>query len=187
VAIESTPAERSAFSPALLLAVLFDAGSLPAPGFGIAFGAELRADHFALRALGSLAFDQHASLPGSGAARPGAEMSLALGSLAACAGPFGSLRSSWAASLCGGWELGRLSGTGTGVTEPRDGSQLWSAPRIDAGLDWMLPGTALRLGMLFTLAVPLERKDFVLRDLGRVYRPSSLVGRWAVGVDVSFD
>lgn len=187
VVAEPAPAERSAFSPALLLALVFDAGSLPAPGFGIAFGAELRADHFALRALGSLAFDQHASLPSSATTEPGADMSLALGSLEACAAPFGSLRARLAASLCGGWELGRLSGTGTGVAEPRSGSQLWSAPRIDAGLGWTLPSTALRLGTLLTLAAPLERQDFVLRGLGRVYRPPTLVGRWAIGIDVSFD
>ena len=114
-------------------------------------------------------------------------MSLALASLVACAAPFGSLRGSLAASLCAGWELGRLVGTGTGVAEPRDGSQLWSAPRIDGGLGWTVPGTALRFGTLLTLAAPLERKDFVLRDLGRVYRPPSLVGRWAVGIDVSFE
>jgi hypothetical protein len=73
------------------------------------------------------------------------------------------------------------------VAAPRDGSQLWSAPRIDAGLGWTLPGTSLRFGTLLTLAAPLERKDFVLGDLGRVYRPPSLVGRWAVGIDVSFE
>jgi hypothetical protein len=186
-AAEQVPAERSSFSPALLLAAVYDTGSLPAPGFGAAFGVELRADRFALRALGELAFEQHAGLPGSGTTTIGADMSLALGSLEACAAPFGSLRGSLAVSLCAGWELGRLSGTGTGVTQPRDGGQLWSAPRVGVGLGWTIPGTALRLETLLTLAAPLERQDFVLRDMGRIYRPPSLVGRWAVGVDVSFD
>jgi hypothetical protein len=186
-AADAVAPQRAAFTPALLLAMLFDTGSLPAPGLGVALGAELRSDRYALRALISFVFEQHASLPGSGSARPGADLSLALGSLEACAAPFGSLRANLALALCGGWELGRLTGTGTGVSRPHEGSQLWSAARIAAGLGWTVPGTALRLGTLLTLAAPLERNDFVLRDLGLVYRPPSLVGRWAVGIDVSFD
>jgi hypothetical protein len=186
VAAKPAPPERASFSPALFLGLVFDGGSLPAPGFGVALGVELRADRFALRALGSLALEQHAALPGSGAAGPGADMSLAFGSLAACAAPLGSLRGNLAGSLCAGWELGRLVGTGTGVADPHDGSQLWSAARIDLGLSWALPETALRFGTLLTLAAPFERKDFVLRNLGQVYRPPSLVARAAVGIDVSF-
>lgn len=183
----SAEREGAALTPALSLWGLVDGGSLPAPALGVGLGVELRWRGLGLRALGSLLFEQHVELRGTAAPAPGADLGLALGSLSACAAPFGSLHDRVAASVCGGWEVGRLGGVGTGVQEPRRRDAWWSAPRIDAGLSWALPGTQLRLGALVTAAAPLLRDDFFLRDLGSVHRPPSVVGRLAAGVDVSFE
>jgi hypothetical protein len=188
--------EPGTLTPVLTLALVGDTGSLPAPGLGLALGAELRWQRLALRAAGTLLFDQHAELQppigssgGINAAirAPGADLSLALGSLSACTTVFGGFRAPFAAAVCAGWELGRLSAVGTGIQIPRRGAALWSAPRVDAGLSWAASGTPLRLGFQLGVLTPLTRDDFFLRDLGTVHRPPSVVGRLAVGVDVSFE
>jgi hypothetical protein len=178
--------EGAAFAPVLSLAAVADSGSLPAAGLGAGLGAELRGQRFALRANGTLLFDQHVALeerPGA----PGADMSLVLGGLSACTAPIGNFRASVAIAVCAGWELGRLGAVGTGVQTARRGNQLWSAPRVDAGLSWAVPGTALRFNLILIATAPLKRDDFFLRDLGRVHRPPGAVGRLALGVDISFE
>ena len=173
-----------ALSPALSVAVVADAGSLPGVGLGLGLGAELRAGRFALRAAGTLLFDRHVALPETGTRTPGADMSLVLGSLSACTSPFGAASS--VAFVCGGWELGRVEALGTGVEQPRRGSALWSAPRVDLGLGWAIEDSPLRLLGQLTAATPLQRDDFYLRDLGTVHRAPAVVGRLAIGVDVRF-
>jgi len=176
--------EGSGLRPVMSLAALVDSGSLPSPGAGVGLGAELRARRIAVRAAGTLLFDQHVALDGAGG--PGADFSLALGSLSVCTTPLGTFRSELVFSACAGWELGRLSAVGTGVSTPRRGNRLWSAPRIDAGVAWAAPGTALGLGLQLSLLAPLERDDFYLRDLGAVHHAPVLVGRLALGADIHF-
>jgi hypothetical protein len=178
--------EHARWLPELSLAVLLDSGSLPAPSWGLALGAALRTERFAVRALGTLLFDQHAKLA-TGPAAAGADLGLALGSLSLCAAPFGSLQTRFAAALCGGWELGRLSGLGTGVDSPHQRAELWSAPRVDAELSWQAPGTLLRFAAQLTLAAPLQRDDFVLGGVGTIYRPPGAVARFAAAVELGFD
>ena len=182
---ESAIAESDAgLTPALAVSVVGDAGSLPGLGLGLGLGAELRVARFALRASGTLLFDRHVALPGPGTPAPGADMSLVLGSLAACTSPFGA--AAGVAFVCAGWELGRVEAIGTGVQAPRRGEALWSAPRVDAGLAWTIDGGPLRPFGQLTIAAPLERDDFYLRDLGSVHRAPAVVGRLSIGVDVSF-
>jgi len=196
VSDDGTPApskeDHSGPTPGVSLWLLGDTGSLPSAGLGAAFGLELSWQRTQLRALATLLFEQHTEAsgtpePSSGAgsaladAAPGADLGLALGSLSACVAPYGSFRSASSIALCAGWEVGRLSGTGTGVPQARSGGALWLAPRIELGGLWALAGTQLRLGGFLTAAAPLDRAEFVLQDVGRVHRASTVVGRVALG------
>jgi hypothetical protein len=177
---------RSTLSPALAVTLVGDAGSLPGAGLGLGIAAELRGARIALRAGGTLFFDRHVALPDASGPEPGADMRLALGSLSACTIPFGTSGSTAAASLCAGWELGRLEAVGTGVREPRRAGALWSAPRLDVGLSVRAGTTPVRLFTQLTAAAPLNRDDFYLRDWGTVHRPPVVTGRLALGFDVTF-
>lgn len=185
-ALESEPPSQ-ALRPAVSVSLLVDAGSLPAPGLGATLGAELSWEHFALHALGSILFDQHTAMPGSGGPAPGADLGLLAGDLLACTLPFGDTRSALSLPICLGVELGRIAGVGTGVASPRSGSALWAAPRLDLGARWRIPKSAFSLGLMLTAATPLQRSRFALTDIGTVYQPSSVVGRLSLGVGVGFD
>ncbi|MEO8183724.1 MAG: hypothetical protein ABI895_33255 [Deltaproteobacteria bacterium] len=184
----STPAEPertdgAGLSPVLAISALADSGSLPSAGLGVGGAAELRGQHLALRVGGLLLFDQHVTTKAAVGA-PGADMSLLLGSLSGCAAPLGSYRQNLTLFTCAGWELGRLAAAGTGVSTPRSANQLWSAPRVDAGLSWALPATRLRFDAQLTAAAPLKRDDFFLRELGQLHRPPGAIGRLSLGVEV---
>jgi hypothetical protein len=169
----------------VLAGIVGDAGSLPHPALGVALGVELGTERWQLRAIGTLLPDQQHRVGSSGSAL-GAELGLATGGLLACA-----LSVSWLPPLevrgCAGWELGQLSGVGTGVPDARHGSKLWSAPLLDAGAAWRIPETAFRLGAMLSLVAPLGRDEFVLQGLGRVHRPSSIVGRVMLGAGLTLD
>jgi hypothetical protein len=182
---EAEPA--TAWVPALSAWLIGDAGSLPEPGLGAALGAELAWGRITLRALGTLLFEQHATLGSAPAPAPGADLDLLAGSLLACTSPFAGARGELAALACLGLEIGRLAGVGTDVAEPRRGSALWAAPRIDLEALWSVPGSALRLSAALTAAAPLNRDEFALTGIGTVHQPPSIVGRLSVGVGVGFD
>lgn len=187
---ELTPAPASepaaVLTPVLAAALIFDTGSLPAAGLGLSAAAELRFTRLVLRVGGLLLFDQRATLRRPELPGAGAELGLALGNVAVCTVAFGHARAA-AALFCGGWELGRLEGTGTGVPVPRRGSALWTAPRLDAQLSWAPFAGPVRLLAQLTAATPLQRADFFLRDLGSVHRPPVVVGRAGLGLEVSFE
>jgi hypothetical protein len=182
---EPAPRERATFTPALTLSAVGDVGSLPGTGVGVGVGAELGWERLALRASGTLFLDRHVALPGAGETGLGADMGLALGALSVCSTLLRAARGA-AAFVCAGWELGRLEAIGTGVLTPRREGALWSAPRVDAGLDWAAGGGPLRLVAQVTAAAPLERDDFYLRDLGSVHRPPAVAGRLSLGVHIDF-
>jgi hypothetical protein len=167
--------------PAVSVWVVGDAGSLPAPGLGASLGVELGAESWQLRAQGTLFVDQRHQVGSAAGGAPGAELRLVTGALLGCVVPVGSASSPLQLRACTGWELGRLSGTGTGVAAPRRGNALWSAPLVELGVLWPISGTRLKLGALIVAAAPLGRDDFVLRDVGHVHRPGSVVGRAALG------
>ncbi|MEY4548528.1 MAG: hypothetical protein RL685_4723 [Pseudomonadota bacterium] len=174
-------------TPVLAAALILDSGSLPAAGLGLSMAAELRFRRLALRVGGLLLFDQQAALRRPELPAAGAELGLALGNMALCTVAFGNARAAVAALVCGGWELGRLEGTGTGIPVPRRGSALWTAPRLDAQLSWAPLGGPVRLVAQLMAATPLQRADFFLRDLGSVHRPPVVVGRAGVGLEVGFE
>lgn len=179
----SSPREHAgaAWSPGLALWLLADSGSLPQPGGGAALEARIEHRWLQLRASGSWYLPQHVDLSGVSTPAPGADLGLLTGALALCAVPLAT--PAWRGSVCAGWELGRLWGEGTRVQRPRQGSALWSAPQLEAGVSLALGHTPLRLAALFALALPLARENFVLGELGAVHRPPALVGRAGLGLE----
>lgn len=109
-----------------------------------------------------------------------AEFSLFSGALIACVE---HRLTSVIALGCGGFELGRLSGEGHGITNPRLGSALWEAARVDVGAAFPAGG-ALRFSSRLGVAVPLERPVFQL-DRKDVHRPAALGLRWWLGLELS--
>jgi hypothetical protein len=191
VARDRSPSDAShtdelALAPALAAFFLVDSGSLPHPGIGTGLGAALHTPRLALRAQGALLFEQHVALE-SGASAAGADLSLVLGSLSGCWAALGSFRASFAGFACAGWELGSLRAVGSGVDTPLRGGQLWSAPRVDAGVSWALGRSWLRGTLQLSGLAPLKRDDFFIRDVGGVHRPPGAVGRLTIGVDVAFE
>jgi hypothetical protein len=86
------------------------------------------------------------------------EFEWAAGALFAC---FERPLTSVAVLGCGGYELGRISGEGRGVTAPRNESVLWQAARFEAGAGVaIVPG--FRLLALAGVALPIDRHDFEL-------------------------
>lgn len=164
-----------------------DSGSLPAAGLGLGVTAELRLARLALRMGGLLLLDQRTSRSTPEQPAAGAELGLALGSVSLCSRALGSESTALTGFLCGGWELGRLEGSGTGVPEPRRGSAFWTAPRLDAQLSWGPLAGPVRLAAQLGVAAPLKRDDFFLRDLGSVHRPPAVVGRAGLGLEVRFE
>jgi len=171
--------------PSLSLWLVADAGSLPKLGAGASLGAEVAWGKFQVRASGTLLFEQQTRVEAIGSPAPGARLDLITGALLGCTAPFAQLRGALAPLLCVGAEVGRLTGNGTGVASPRQGSALWAAPLVQAGGFWTIPGTSLRLGLLALAATPLRRDEFTLRGVGTVYRPPSLIGRLSLGFDVT--
>lgn len=162
-----------------------DSGSLPAPALGVALGLELDWSQLQLELLGTFWLEQHPELEPTTPRGAGADLNLATATVRGCSNPLGPSPRAVSASLCLGLELGRLSGNGTGITEPRRASALWLAPGLQARLAFHLPGTQLRILAQLGAALPLERSEFVLDRLGTVHQPNSLVARAAVGLDVA--
>jgi hypothetical protein len=185
--LDPSPPDASASSlPALRATarLLGDVGSLPSPALGVGVGAQLAWSRWLLELTGVLWGERHARLD---AAAPdvGADLSLATGALAACSLPLDD--PSLAIALCAGWEMGRVSGRGTGITSPRSASGLWLAPSIEAGLSWKPGGSRLGLGARVGAAAPLGQRSFYLERLGTVHEAASLVARAGLSVEVALE
>ena len=94
-------------------------------------------------------------------------------------------RGRWTPLACGGFELGRLSGTGQGVARPETGDALWRALRADLGVTMALSGNTALL-LTGGVAIPLARPAFVLDERNLVYQPSRLAGRFTAGLQIGF-
>jgi len=169
-----------------LALLVSDFGSLPEPALGAAVGVELVWRALRLQLTGTMFFDQQMELASLSGPPAGAEINLAVGAVRGCTNVL-ERASQFAVPLCAGVELGRLAGVGQGVLDAREGSVFWVALLLEAGAFWHVPRTALRLGALLTAAAPLNRDEFVLRGIGSVHRPSSLVGRGSLALGVDFE
>jgi hypothetical protein len=177
-AIEQRPAaEREPVSFGLGAGLLVDSSALPrvAPGAGVELG--LRYSGFRFAAVGSWFAPQHAAVD---AGRGGDFELLAAGLLVCREAAVGRVTPLG----CAGYEIGSLRGEGTGVARSRLGAALWQAARLEAG-------AMARLGALgfegrAGIAVPLERRDFVLDGTDVVHRPGGLSARLYLGLDSTF-
>jgi hypothetical protein len=182
----AVPGEGGAgLRPSVFLDVVGDGGALPNPAVGAALGLALQAGRVAARASGTLLLDQRVRRVSSELSA-GADVGLGFGTLQACTDGLGAPMR-WALPICVGLDLGQLWGRGVDVARARRAASWWVAPRLDAGLFWAIPGTTLRVGGWLTASAPLKRDEFVVDDVGVVHRPGPLVGRVAIGIDVSLE
>jgi hypothetical protein len=168
--------------PGVSLWMIGDIGSLPAPAFGVGLGAQLSFSSLYLRALGGVLLEQHVDLPSASSIAPGADLSLVFGNASVCHAPDRAKFGRFALAGCLGWEMGRMTGRGTGVRASRTRRALWLAPSVGLEGHWALWGPSLRLDLQLSVALPLNQNEFFLSDIGDVHRPSNLVGRGAMGV-----
>jgi hypothetical protein len=169
----------------LELAALADTGSLPGAGLGASLGVGLRWPLLELRAHGLWLPARHAQVDAADPASPGADLSLLAGAVLACTAL--SEARLIDVSACAGAELGRISGEGDRVSTPHTERRLWAAARVDLAGRWALPGSPLGLELLVTMAAPLLRDEFVLKDIGTVHQPPNVVGRAALGLAWQFE
>lgn len=171
---DGTPSWR----PAVALAMTSDTGALPGTSFGVELAGSLQ--HRSLQL--ALSATWFGSEDASGSNHAGGTFQLAAGGARAC---FVPRRGRWTPLACGGFELGRLSGTGQGVTRPETGDALWRALRADLGVTMALSGNTALL-LTGGVAVPLARPAFVLDESELVYQPSRLAGRFTAGLEIGF-
>lgn len=160
-ALEQNPPHRAAattprvpaapaVATSLSAAVTSDVGSLPGFSWGVEGAASARTGVWQVTALGA----QFAGARELGAGK-GADFDLAFGGLLGCGRLGGGATHGL---LCAGAEVGRMSGTGVGVRNPRSDSVFWWAPRVDAGVARQVGGRFAAFGRV-GLASPQERRE----------------------------
>jgi hypothetical protein len=156
---------------------LADEGALPGAGIAVEIGAVLRISSLRLVARGALFASQEKRI-----ASGGGEFSLGFGTFLACL-----QRALGRPTLfgCSGFELGRLSGEGVGVSQPRLGSTTWEALTVEVGVAVPLSGPVAAVARGGASA-PLQRPEFVIGPSERVHRAASLDGRFALGLEYFF-
>ena len=172
------PMPRPSWQPALALAFATDSGALPHTGIGVDLEGHLQRGTFGLVALATWFGPEEVGAATNG----GGRFELLLGGLLACWNPRWGR---WTPLACGGFELGRLSGTGLGVARPETGDAFWRALRGDLGFSLAMGRTAailLRAG----LVRPLVRPEFVLDQSQPVHRPDALTVRLTAGLQLGF-
>jgi hypothetical protein len=161
----------------VVLAGLADLGGFPEPGMGAMAAGAATYGALRLMALGSVLVNSHDQAAGRGA-----DFTLVTGGLLACAQRTLLPALAW---VCGGAELGRLSGAGVGVRNSRTGGSLWWGPRADVGASFSL-GERLMLLAQVSVIIPQIRPSFEL-DRDFVYRPAALTGRLALGLELGLE
>jgi hypothetical protein len=160
------------------LATVADIGALPAATIGIEIGGMLRLRWVRLGVSGTVLAPREAQTA-SGA---GGEVGLIYGAIEICA-PASDRRVRLFG--CGGFELGRLSGEGTGVMRPRLGAALWQMVRAELGVGFSL-GPRLLLAIRAGAGLPLSRPQFVINGSTPVHQPAAVVARAGAGVELEF-
>jgi hypothetical protein len=159
------------------LAGLGDIGAFPELGVGVVAAGAVSYGPLRITALGGVLVSSHEQAAGRGA-----DFALLSGGLLACAQRTLGPGLAW---LCGGAELGRLSGAGVGVRNSRSGESLWWGPRADVGAAFPLGASLALLGQAGVI-VPQIRPAFVLDD-AFVYRPDAIAWRLALGLELAWE
>ncbi|MEY4543922.1 MAG: hypothetical protein RL685_117 [Pseudomonadota bacterium] len=163
-----------------------DSGTLPASTIGAGVGLGLAWSTLELRAIGTFLPEREGRLLVSDARSPGVSIGLLAGSMVACV-PVALQGASLRMAVCGGAELGQLSGAGTRVSMQYHRRALWAAARFELVARLALAETPFGLELLVTALAPFTRDEFILRDLGEVHRSASVVGRLGLGLWVAVD
>jgi hypothetical protein len=166
----------AAAAPRFLTAAfgLVEVGMLPQATFGASLGLGVAFERF------SAELGPRLLLPRSGELEDdpekGGEIGYLGGYAAACVTPLVSRR----LDGCLAFEVGRLAGTGFGVTEKLSGEALWLAPELFGAGRLPIAGGfegQARVGV----ALALNRPQFVLDELGNVHRPALVSLRGELG------
>jgi hypothetical protein len=164
--------DRQLVHAAFGAAMAADSSALPGVAAGVDVGAALVLPYARLEARGVLFPPRARAVEGD----RGGQFSLLAGALFACA-----TLAERRALGCVGYELGRISGEGTGVRHPLLGAALWQSVRLEAGLAWPI-STDLRLTLRAGVSLPIDRPEFQL-DGSAVHQPGAVAVRAAVGVE----
>jgi len=171
-------APRGPWTARAAMALVGDLGALPGAGAGIDLEGSLQHGPVRLTLLATW-FPSRDSVAPDGT---GGSFDLALGAGLLCLAPRWGR---WTPLGCAGFELGRLAGSGLGVPRPSDGVTVWTAARVDVGVEAALGG-GLALLLRGGVGLPTARPEFVLDGVTPVYRASALVGRLTAGIAVGF-
>jgi len=85
------------------------------------------------------------------------------------------------AFVCGGFEGGRLSGTGFGAREVRTQHTFWAAPGAELSFAPAL-GSSLAFEASAGLFIALRKPEFALDGVGVVHQPGPVSGRVELGI-----
>jgi hypothetical protein len=163
-----------------------DSGTLPASALGASLGVGLAWRSLELRALGTFLPEREGTLIASDPRSPGVSIGLLAGGLVGCV-PVALQTQSLGMAVCAGAELGQLSGSGTRVVAPYQRQTLWAAARVELAARLRLGETPLGLELLATALAPFTRDEFILRDLGEIHRPASVIARLGLGLTLAVD
>jgi hypothetical protein len=160
-----------------VLAALFavgELGMLPQPTLGAALGVGVGAGAWSVEVGPMFLIPRSGSLEDD--TSRGGEIGYIGGYAAGCLAPFRSRRF----DVCGAFEVGRIAGSGFGVTDPLPAEALWLAPALFGAMRVPVAGSFQGEGRL-VVAAPLHRPTFELSDLGDVHRPALLSVRGELG------
>lgn len=153
---------------------LVESGMLPGATFGASAGAGVGVTAWSAELGATWLLPREGELEGDSSR--GGKIGYIGGHVAGCFTPFRSRR----IDFCGAFEVGRLAGTGTGVTNPLTGDAVWLAPALFGAARLPLFGHVLGEGRL-GVAFPLNRPKFSLNDLGEVHQPAPFTVRAELG------
>jgi hypothetical protein len=148
------PEIRTKTAALVALGGVVDTAALPAVAFGVAATAAIRRSSFRVEIAGTLLPSSTADL---GDGRTG-RFSLIAGAALIC---LDRTLEKFATLGCVGYELGSISGAGSGVSSPDEGSALWQAVRLEVG-GGVAVSDGFRLLARLGGAIPTTRREFEL-------------------------
>jgi hypothetical protein len=166
-----------------LVAGSFDFGSLPTPALGLELGGSVAVERVRLSLTGIWFPNSDIRVLEASGTEPakGGSFTLLSGHLRLCYELFGRTL----LAGCAEAELGALGAQGFGTAADTERRVLWAA--VGPGLEAGLP---LSRQLLFRVGVSalmgLSRPEFVLSNVGRVYRPQMVSGRLGAGLLLYF-
>jgi len=160
-----------------------DVGSLPEPtvGAGLAAGVRLGRTSFAADAM---AWFPRRAFAGSNA-ESGGEIGLYTASVRGCVAAIHMWERSLELDPCVRAEAGLTNGRGFGIAEPTSSTNPWGAVFVGLSMR-QLSTTSLGAWLAVEGGVPIVRPNYVIEELGTVFRAGPLLARVSFGLAWSF-